>query len=172
MQRGGVHFTSRSCQIDGALDLKFEVDAADCNDCLRRQTWAILQLSVRDRISHRLLDLPLGGHAERLEKFTYAGVESFLVHDRSFADTREARASSRNTCGTDCAKMCSHGIRNRRNVSKLTRKLQFAPGHRRPDGDNSHYHSVSFRIIPSYILRLILWQVSHLCSHYALLMIC
>ena len=68
--------------------------------------------------------------------------------------------------------MCSHGIRNRRNVSKLTRKLQFAPGHRRPDGDNSHYHSVSFRIIPSYILRLILWQVSHLCSHYALLMIC
>lgn len=95
-----MHSTSRSRQLDGALDLKFEVDAADGNDRLRGQTWAILQLSIRDGIAHRLLDLPLGGHAERLEKLTHAGVESFLVHDRSFVDMRE-RLIARNTWGTD-----------------------------------------------------------------------
>src|SRR6266436_6014603 len=105
MRESGGHSTGRSCQLDSALDLKFEVDAADRNDRPRGQARAILQLSLSDGIAHRLLDLPLGGHAERLEKFTYAGVESFLVHDRSFADTREPRASSRNPCATDCAKM-------------------------------------------------------------------
>src|SRR5262249_43235380 len=80
----GRHSTSCSRQFDSAGDLKFEVDAADRDDCLRRQAWAIRQLSPGGGIAHRLLDLPLGGHAERLEKFTYAGVESFLVHGPFF----------------------------------------------------------------------------------------
>src|SRR6266436_6554109 len=79
-------------QFDSACDLKFEVDAADRDDRPRRQAWAILQLSLSDGIAHRLLDLPLGGHAERLEKFTYAGVESFLVHGSLFPGyARDAR---------------------------------------------------------------------------------
>src|SRR6266446_9362268 len=127
--RGGMHSTSRSCQLDGALDLKFEVDAADRNDRLRRQTWAILQLSAGDGISHRLLDLPLGGHAECLEEFTYAGVENFLVHDRSFVGARETLASTRGALveriGAKCVPV---RIRNRENVSKLTRQIQFASG--------------------------------------------
>src|SRR5215471_15923833 len=75
---------ARSSQLEVALDLKLEVDAADRYNRLRRQAWPILQLSFRDGIAHRLLDLPLGGYAKRLEKFSHAGVKGFLVHDRSF----------------------------------------------------------------------------------------
>src|SRR5260370_13631806 len=157
--RGGLYSTSRSCQLDGAFDLKFEVDAAHGHDRLRRQTWAILQLSVRDGIAHRLLDLPLGGQRERLEKFTYSGVESFVVHDRSFVDTREALAlPARNTCGTDCAKMCSCPD------SKPPERIKTHAANPIRAGASTAGMGCLLIVIPFYSLRLRLSQISRLRS--------
>src|SRR5258708_1898710 len=85
-----------SRQLDIAVDLESEVDTADCDDGLCRQSFATLQLPLRVSIAHCLFDSPLGGDAALLEEFAHAGVEGFLVHDRSPSTAAPSEHASRN----------------------------------------------------------------------------
>src|ERR1051325_6549393 len=72
--------SSISFELDLALDRPGEADAGDRDGRLGGQLLVALEATVGERLAHRLLDLALGGDAERLEELADAGVEGVFVH--------------------------------------------------------------------------------------------
>src|SRR5258707_10830918 len=71
-----------SRQFDIAVDLEFEVDAADRNDRLGRQC-GTGQFSLRIGVANRLLDLSLGSDPDLPEEFAHARAGGVVVNNCS-----------------------------------------------------------------------------------------
>src|SRR5262249_58355122 len=69
-------------EVDLALDLKQETDAAECYCRLYRGPLVALESTLRQALSYCLLNLALGSHTQLLEKLADAGVENVFVHRR------------------------------------------------------------------------------------------
>src|SRR5689334_12743603 len=69
-----------SFELDLAVDRPAETHPGDRHRRLGGQLLVALEAAVGERLAHRLLDLALGGDAERLEEFADAGVEGVFVH--------------------------------------------------------------------------------------------
>src|SRR6516165_7015176 len=80
--------TARLFQLDCAVDLDRKPDRADRQHYLCRQRLVPFELAVGKRGADGLLDFALRGNADLLEKFAYAHIECFFIHDR-FSKTPE-----------------------------------------------------------------------------------
>jgi hypothetical protein len=69
-----------SFQRDLALNLVRESDAAERDGGMGGEFFVALELAFRQALADCLLDLALGGHAQRLEEFADAAIENVLVH--------------------------------------------------------------------------------------------
>src|ERR1700751_3645506 len=69
-------------QLNLGLDLMRETDPAERHYRHRLEPFVALELALRQGLLHRLLDLALGAHTQRLEKLADADVENVLVHHR------------------------------------------------------------------------------------------
>src|SRR5215472_1290642 len=69
-------------EVDLALDLKQETDAAECYCRLYREPLVSLEFTLRQALAYCLLNLALGSHTQPLEKLADAGVENVFVHRR------------------------------------------------------------------------------------------
>src|SRR5262249_55733979 len=73
---------ARLLQLDRAVDLDCKPDCADCQRHLRRHCLVPFELAIGKRSTDCLLDFALRGNADFFEKFAYAHIECFFVHDR------------------------------------------------------------------------------------------
>src|SRR5262249_15599632 len=85
----GTRATARPChrgrsslQLDLAFDFVGEADPAERDRGPGGKLFVALEPALRQGLAHRLLDLALGAHAERLEELANATVEHVFVPDR------------------------------------------------------------------------------------------
>jgi hypothetical protein len=69
-------------QLDGAVDLDRQPECSDYKRHLRRQRLVPFELAIGKCGADCLLDFALRGDADLLEKFAYAHIEYFFIHDR------------------------------------------------------------------------------------------
>src|SRR5262249_4498777 len=70
----------QSAELDLAGHLVRQTRAAERHHRLGGQFFMAIKLAFGDRLAHRLLDLALRAHAQRLEEFANAAVENVLLH--------------------------------------------------------------------------------------------
>src|SRR5215472_13996703 len=73
---------ARLFQLDRTVDLNRKTNCADCKHYLCRQRLVPFELAIGKRSAHRLPDFALRGNADLFEKFAYAHIERFFIHDR------------------------------------------------------------------------------------------
>src|SRR3974390_1018221 len=100
---------ARLFQLDRAVDLDRKPDCADRERHLCWQRLVPLELAIGKRGADCFLDFALRGDADLFEKFAYAHIECFFIHDRlSKAPERWRRRVSLSdlfyrSCGTNDA---------------------------------------------------------------------